>query len=64
MQRDEPERTRFTVTLVAPPGSTGIHELRALLKFAKRRFALSCIHAVEHHGAAGNAPVPTRAKDV
>lgn len=43
--------TTFVVTLVAKPGSDGIHALRALLKVALRRFGLRCINLQEQQQA-------------
>jgi hypothetical protein len=34
--------TRFVVTLVAPPGSDGMHALKGFLKLALRRFGFRC----------------------
>jgi hypothetical protein len=39
--------TTFTVTFRAPAGSDGIRELRAVLKFALRRFRLRAISSCE-----------------
>lgn len=41
------EPPTFVVTLTARQGSSGIHELRAFLKLALRRFGLKCVSVEE-----------------